>query len=59
MTITRRLIDMKSKNIITIGIFSLVIFMGIAAYLWYLYFHEYESKLLAQKILDKTRYRSC
>lgn len=39
---------MKSKNIIVVGIFSLIIFMGIATYLWYLYFHEYEGKLLAQ-----------
>ena len=39
---------MKSKNIIVLGIFSLVIFICIASYLWYIYFHEYEGKLLAQ-----------
>lgn len=39
---------MKSKNIIVVGIFSLIVFMGIASYLWYLYFHEYEEKLIAQ-----------
>ena len=39
---------MKNKSIFTIGIISLVIFIGIAAYLWYIYFNDYESKLLAQ-----------
>ena len=39
---------MKSKNIVVVGIFSLIIFMGIATYLWYIYFHEYEEKLLTK-----------
>ncbi len=37
---------MKNKNILTIAIVCLFIFIGIASYLWYLYFHEYESKLI-------------
>ena len=39
---------MKRKNVIIMGIFSLVIFMGIASYLWYLYFNKYEEKLIKQ-----------
>ena len=39
---------MKNKGIFTVAIISLVIFMGIASYLWYLYFHDYEGKLLAE-----------
>ncbi len=39
---------MKNKNVFTVAIISLVAFMGIAAYLWYLYFHDYE----IQAILD-------
>lgn len=41
---------MKSKNVIVVGIFSLIVFMGIASYLWYLYFTEYEKKLIAQNM---------
>ena len=36
---------MKNKNVFTVAIISLVIFIGIAAYLWYLYFRDYEGKL--------------
>lgn len=36
---------LKNKNIFTIAIISFVIFIGIATYLWYLYFHDYETKL--------------
>ena len=39
---------MKNKTFYTIGVICLVVFIGIAAYLWYLYFHEYEGKLLAE-----------
>ena len=39
---------MKNKGAFTIAIISLVIFMGIASYLWYLYFHEYEQKVIAE-----------
>ena len=39
---------MNNKSIFTVGIISLVIFIGIASYLWYIYFHEYEAKLLSQ-----------
>ena len=37
---------MKNKNVFIFGMIGLVIFMGIAAYLWYLYFHEYEGRLI-------------
>lgn len=39
---------MKNRGIFTIAIISLVLFMGIASYLWYLYFHDYEGKLLKE-----------
>ena len=39
---------MKRKNVITVGIFSLVIFMIIASYLWYVYFTKYEEVSMAQ-----------
>ena len=38
---------MKNRGIFTVAIISLVIFMGISSYLWYLYFHEYEGKIIA------------
>jgi hypothetical protein len=31
---------------LTIAVICFVIFMGIASYLWYLYFHDYEGKLV-------------
>lgn len=37
-----------NKNVFKIGIICLVIFIGIASYLWYLYFHDYEGKLIAE-----------
>lgn len=37
---------MKNKNVLTIAIICLFIFVGIASYLWYIYFREYESKLI-------------
>ncbi len=37
---------MKNRSVLTIAIVSLFVFTGIASYLWYLYFHEYESKLI-------------
>ena len=37
---------MKNKKIFTVAIICLIIFMGIAAYLWYIYFHDYEKKLI-------------
>ncbi len=37
---------MKNKGVLTIAIISLLIFIGISSYLWYIYFHEYESKLI-------------
>ena len=39
---------MKNKTLLTIGVICLTIFIGIAAYLWYLYFNEYEGKLVAE-----------
>ena len=39
---------MVKKRIFTIGIISLIIFIGLASYLWYLYFKDYETKLLSQ-----------
>ena len=39
---------MKNKTILTLGVICLTIFIGISAYLWYLYFHEYEGKLIAE-----------
>ena len=38
---------MANKKIFTIGIFSLALFIGIATYLWYIYFEDYEDKLVA------------
>ena len=38
---------MKNKGVFTIAIISLVLFMGIASYLWYLYFHEYEARIIS------------
>ena len=37
---------MKNKNVLTIAIVCLMIFVGIASYLWYTYFHEYEARLI-------------
>ncbi len=37
---------MKNKNVLTIAIICLFIFVGIASYLWYVYFHEYERTLI-------------
>ncbi len=39
---------MKNKGVFVFGIISLVIFMGISAYLWYLYFHNYEGRIIAE-----------
>lgn len=39
---------MKSKSIISVGIFSLLIFTISASFLWYLYFVDCETKVLAQ-----------
>lgn len=39
---------LKNKSIFTIGVICLVFFIGIAAYLWYLYFKEYEGKIIAE-----------
>ena len=38
---------MKNKSIFTIGLICLLIFIGIASYLWYLYFNEYEGRVVA------------
>lgn len=37
---------MKNKGVLTIAIVCLFVFTGIASYLWYLYFREYEGKLI-------------
>ena len=37
---------MKNRGVLTIAILSLLIFVGISSYLWYLYFQNYENKLL-------------
>ncbi len=39
---------LKNKSIFTIGIICLILFVGIASYLWYLYFNDYEGKLIAE-----------
>ncbi len=39
---------LKNKSLLTIGVICLVIFIGISAYLWYLYFQDYEGKVIAQ-----------
>ena len=39
---------MKNKGIFSIAVFSLIVFIGIASYLWYLFFHEYEGVLLSK-----------
>ena len=38
---------MKNKNILYIAVLSLFLFVVMASYLWYLYFHDYESKIIA------------
>ena len=37
---------MKNKGVLGIAIICLFIFVGISSYLWYLYFYEYENKLI-------------
>lgn len=39
---------MKNKTLLTIGVICLTVFIGIAAYLWYLYFNEYEGRIIAE-----------
>lgn len=39
---------MKNKNVFIVAIISLIVFMGIATYLWYWYFHDYEGRLIAE-----------
>lgn len=39
---------MKNKVVFSIGMICLVVFIGIASYLWYIYFGEYEKKLIAE-----------
>ena len=41
---------MKNKKLFSIGFLCIVVFIGIGAYLWYLYFHEYEGDVLAKNI---------
>ena len=37
---------MKNKNVFKIGFFSILVFIVIAAYFWYLYFHDGMGKIL-------------
>lgn len=37
---------MKNKGVLAVAIFSLFVFIGIASYLWYLYFQDYETTLV-------------
>ena len=37
---------MKNKKVLDIAVLCLIIFIGIASYLWYLYFNEYEGRLI-------------
>ena len=37
---------MKNKGILTVAVICFVIFMGIASYLWFLYFKDYEGKII-------------
>ena len=39
---------MKNKRFYTVGVICLIAFIGIASYLWYLYFNEYEDRIVAQ-----------
>ena len=39
---------MKNKSVFTVAMICLAIFIVIASYLWYLYFHDYEGKLIAE-----------
>ena len=39
---------MKNKVIFIVGTICLVIVMAIASYLWYIYFGEYENKIIAE-----------
>ena len=39
---------MKNKRVLNIAFFSLIIFIAIASYLWYLYFHDYENRIIAE-----------
>ena len=39
---------MSEKKVYVVGVISLVIFMIFASILWYLYFNDYEKKLLSQ-----------
>ena len=39
---------LKNNGIFTIAVFSLIVFIGIASYLWYLFFHEYENVLVKE-----------
>ena len=38
---------MKNKNILNIAVICLILCIGIASYLWYLYFHDYEGRIIA------------
>ncbi len=39
---------MKNKSTLNIALFSLIIFILIASYLWYLYFKDYEKRIIAE-----------
>ena len=41
---------MKNNSVFKIGFISLILFIGIAAYLWYLYFDHYEGENLKNNV---------
>ncbi len=41
---------MKTKKMFSVGFICLIVVMGVATYLWYLYFHNYEGEVLSKNI---------
>ena len=50
VTIRKRWLNLKNKIVFKIGFISIIIFILLATYLWYLYFREYEGEVLAQNV---------
>ena len=41
---------MKTRRLFGVGFICLIIVMGVATYLWYLYFHNYEGEVLSKNV---------
>lgn len=41
---------MKTRKLFGVGFICLIVVMGVATYLWYLYFHTYEGEVLTKNI---------